>query len=189
MKPARRRPQSGKAQIKKIMKNIILAMPLAQATPGSLTLGCLRRKNPAYPYRIFFVLGVSLVFVFWFLLGDIFLWVFFNWTIFWWNYFMGDAFGPGYCGLAYAWFLLRKEPSPAYPYRFFDWVYLIMLLGDVLSWSCVFNLGDAFQARSNRSRFVRFLLRKEPSPSYPYHIFITCCITSALAGRRGAAFF
>ena len=34
-------------------------------------------------------------------------------------YNLGDAFGPGYCGLAAARFLLRKEPSPAYPYREF----------------------------------------------------------------------
>jgi len=46
-----------------------------------------------------------------------------------------------------------------------------MLLGDVLSWSCVFNLGDAFQARANRARFARLLLRNEPSPAYPYRIF------------------
>ena len=32
-------------------------------------------------------------------------------------FFLGDAFGPGYSGLAAARFLLRKEPSPAYPYR------------------------------------------------------------------------
>ena len=80
------------------MKNIILAMPLAQATPGSLTLGCLRRKNPAYPYRIFFVLGVN-----WFLI----------------ELFLGDAFGPGYSGLAYARLLLCNEPSPTYLYRNF----------------------------------------------------------------------
>jgi hypothetical protein len=29
----------------------------------------------------------------------------------------GDAFGPGYSGLAVARLLLRNEPSPAYPYR------------------------------------------------------------------------
>ena len=33
---------------------------------------------------------------------------------------MGDAFGPGYSGLAKAWLLLGNEPSPAYPYRGFD---------------------------------------------------------------------
>ena len=38
------------------------------------------------------------------------------------KYFYGDAFGPGYCGLAAARFLLRKEPSPAYPYRIFYYV-------------------------------------------------------------------
>ena len=32
---------------------------------------------------------------------------------------LSDAFGPGYSGLAAARFLLRKEPSPAYPYRGF----------------------------------------------------------------------
>ena len=30
---------------------------------------------------------------------------------------MGDAFGPGYFGLATARLLLRNEPSPAHPYR------------------------------------------------------------------------
>ena len=34
--PARRRPHSGKAQIKNIMKNIIWTMPSARATPDSL---------------------------------------------------------------------------------------------------------------------------------------------------------
>jgi len=27
---------------------------------------------------------------------------FFNGAMFWWNYFLGDAFGAGYCGLAAA---------------------------------------------------------------------------------------
>ena len=36
-------------------------------------------------------------------------------TFSWWDYFLGDAFGPGYSGLAYARLLLRNEPSPAYP--------------------------------------------------------------------------
>jgi len=35
------------------------------------------------------------------------------------KYIFGDAFGPGYSGLAAARLLLRKEPSPAYPYRNF----------------------------------------------------------------------
>ena len=33
-----------------------------------------------------------------------------------------------------------------------------------------------------RARYTRLLLRNEPSPAYPYCIFITCCITSAVAG-------
>ena len=44
-------------------------------------------------------------------LGDAFQ----NCLIFYW----GDAFGPGYSGLAAARLLLRNEPSPAYPYRGF----------------------------------------------------------------------
>ena len=126
--------------------------------------------SPAYPYRIFFVLGVSLVFVFWFLLGDIFLWGFFNWAIFWWNYFMGDAFGPGYCGLAYA-RLPSANQALRIPIAFFIWVYLIMLLGDVLSWSCVFNLGDAFGPGYSGLAYTRLLLRNEPGPTYPYRVF------------------
>jgi len=47
-------------------------MPLARAASGSLSLGCLRRKNPAYPYH-----GFNLKFIF-----------------------LGDAFGPGCFGLA-----------------------------------------------------------------------------------------
>ena len=56
---------------------------------------------------------------------------------------LGDAFGPGYFGLAYARLLLRNEPSPAYPYRIF---YLKYDLGDVfcLDFCCLFTLGDAF---------------------------------------------
>jgi len=34
----------------------------------------------------------------------------------------GDAFGPGYSGLAIARLLLRNEPSPSYPYRGFDFI-------------------------------------------------------------------
>ena len=37
-------------------------------------------------------------------------------------YFLGDAFGPGYFGLAKALLLLRNEPSPAYPYRGFNFM-------------------------------------------------------------------
>ena len=43
-------------------------------------------------------------------------------------YNLGDAFGPGYSGLAYARFLLRKEPSPTYPYR--NLLMLNYILGD-----------------------------------------------------------
>ena len=58
------------------------------------------------------------------------------------EYNLGDAFGPGYFGLAYARLLLRNEPSPAYPYRVFYFKYD---LGDVfcLDFCCLFTLDDA----------------------------------------------
>jgi len=81
---------------KKIIFSMFWAMPSARATTGSLCSVAFGEPSPAYPYRIFFVLGVN-----WFLI----------------ELFLGDAFGPGYSGLAYARLLLRNEPSPAYPYR------------------------------------------------------------------------
>ena len=109
----------------------IWAMPfrpgLLRARLRSVACG---EPSPAYPYRIFFVKLVLLSCF---------------WAMFFWNYFLmklcflvelffgrclsgrnkkyhdeyilGDAFGPGFCGLAAARLLLRNEPSPAYPYR------------------------------------------------------------------------
>ena len=83
---------------------------------------------------------------------------------------LGDAFGPGYFGLAYARFLLRKEPSPVYPYRIF---YLKYDLGDVfcLDFCCLFTLGDAFGPGYSGLAYARFLLRNELNPVNPYRVF------------------
>ncbi|MFN5674228.1 MAG: hypothetical protein ACK46W_04060 [Bacteroidota bacterium] len=54
------------------------------------------------------------------------------------DFYLGDAFGPGYSGLAKARFLLRKEPSPAYPYR--D------------NFMLKFYVGDAFIVKIIRAR-------------------------------------
>ena len=59
-------------------------------------------------------------------------------TFNWWNYFLGDAFGPGYSGLAAARLLLRNEPSPTYPYRNFCFWVLIKFFGE-------FFLSDTFR--------------------------------------------
>ena len=79
-------------------------MPSARAYRAHYIRLLLRNEpSPAYPYRnfvfrlkYFFLRSVSELF-----------------------YFFGDAFGPGYSGLAIARLLLRNEPSPAYPYRNF----------------------------------------------------------------------
>ena len=61
MKPERRRPQSGKAQIKNNINNIIRAMPSARATAGSLHSVAYGEPSPAYPYRGFeFILNYFL---------------------------------------------------------------------------------------------------------------------------------
>ena len=51
---------------------------------------------------------------------------------------MGDAFGPGYSGLAIARLLLRNEPNPTYPYR--D------------NFMLKFYVGDAFIVKIIRAR-------------------------------------
>ncbi|MFZ9550215.1 MAG: hypothetical protein ACO28Y_08845, partial [Bacteroidia bacterium] len=56
VKPERRRPHSGKAQIKNIIKNIIWAMPSARDTSGSLTLGfcCAMNQALCIPIALFY---------------------------------------------------------------------------------------------------------------------------------------
>ena len=123
---------------KKIIFSMFWAMPSARATPGSLPLGCLWRTKP-YVSLSQFLFWVFIKFFGEFFLSDTFRC--------WWDYFLmklcflvelffgrclsgrnkkyhdeyilGDAFGPGFCGLAAARLLLRNEPSPAYPYRNF----------------------------------------------------------------------
>jgi hypothetical protein len=84
---------------------------------------------------------------------------------------LGDAFGSGYSGLAAARLLLRNELNPAYPYRIFYFKYD---LGDVfcLDFCCLFTLGDAFGPGYFGLAYARLLLRNEPSPVYPYRIFL-----------------
>ena len=76
-------------------------MPSARATPSSLPLGYCCAMNQALRIPIAF---------------------------FYLKYDLGDAFGPGYSGLAAARLLLRKEPSPAHPYR--NFFYLKYDFGD-----------------------------------------------------------
>ena len=90
-------------------------MPSARATPGTLcSVIAAQRTKPCVSLSRFFYLMYDF--------GDPFVLAFCCL-----NYF-GDAFGPGYCGLAIARLLLRNEPSPAYPYRGF--FYLKYDLGD-----------------------------------------------------------
>ena len=99
-----------------------------------------KETSPSYPYRDFFVLGVNLVFWwFIFLFGVIFCGIIFLIEIFfWWNYFIGDAFGPGYSGLASLGFCFAMNQTLRIPIAIilcwsFMWVMplLLKLLGRV----------------------------------------------------------
>jgi hypothetical protein len=63
-------------------------------------------------------------------------------------------------------------------------ILLFELLGRCLRFKILLFelLGRCLRPGLLRARFARLLLRNELNPAYPYHIFITCCITSALVG-------
>ena len=83
---------------------------------------------------------------------------------------MGDAFGPGYSGLAYARLLLRNEPSPTYPYRNFCFWVLIKFFGE-------FFLSDTF-----RCWWDYFLMKL----CYLVELFFGRCLRPGLIGLAAA---
>ena len=119
MKPARRRPQSGKAQIKINMKNIITAMPSARATPGSLhSVFAMQRTKPCVSLSHFFILlnyNLSDAFQVCFIL-------------------FGRPFGSGFYGFRCA----TEHPAdgspsgPANPYRFNNYKFKIGIFKKII---------------------------------------------------------